>query len=373
MEKVTGEGGWISLGPWGPEGWSRRRRCEASYKADGPVMEITVHYRQLSPVSSNDSIDAISFQSKSRDVVIGCSEIGSSPWKVQIDDSVEKLLSISLTYNNFYIKSLTFHTNRNKYGPIGTFDEKDTTYSTPRDCGVIVGFHGCGDVDCGNRLLAIGVFVGSIVQSLHSIRDPNSGPSKDKVVHLQKREEELKEEIKELKTECKELKLETREVKKEIKDVEAKNKAMEKKVDDLQKIEEEFKIEIKELKEGVAAENEGLKQRNEVMEVLSKQRNEVMSNIIVDEGGEILGPWGGHGGSFWAYKTNVTPIMEITLRYGEIIDSVLFKNYRRLNGDVVGCSNRIGGTGGHNHETNTKYSIVSTRQSEVNLLHLEEI
>ncbi|KAG5547701.1 hypothetical protein RHGRI_013407 [Rhododendron griersonianum] len=125
-------------------------------------------------------------------------------------------------------------------------------------------------------------------------------------------------------------------------------------VDDLQKIEEEIKIEIEERKkemEGVAAENEGPKQRNEVMEVLIKKRNEIMSNIIVDEGGEILGPWGGHGGSFWAYKTNVTPIMEITLRYGEIIDSVLFKNYRRLNGDVVGCSNRIGGTGGHNHET----------------------
>ncbi|KAG5547700.1 hypothetical protein RHGRI_013407 [Rhododendron griersonianum] len=174
------------------------------------------------------------------------------------------------------------------------------------------------------------------------------------VVHLQKREEELKEEIRELKTESRVLKLETREVKKEIKDVEAKNKATEKKVDDLQKIEEEIKIEIEERKkemEGVAAENEGPKQRNEVMEVLIKKRNEIMSNIIVDEGGEILGPWGGHGGSFWAYKTNVTPIMEITLRYGEIIDSVLFKNYRRLNGDVVGCSNRIGGTGGHNHET----------------------
>ncbi|KAF7143304.1 hypothetical protein RHSIM_Rhsim05G0058700 [Rhododendron simsii] len=158
--KVTGEEGWISLGPWGPRGL-QRSRSETSYKADGPVMEMTVHYSQLSPVSNIGSIDAISFQSESCDgVLIGCSEI-------------------------------------------------------------------------------IGSSHGKMTQK---------------------------------------------------------------------------------------------------------------SNIIVS-GAIPLGPWGGQGGSFWVYKTDVTPIMEITLRYGEIIDSVLFRNYGRLNGDVVGCSDRFGGSGGHNHET----------------------
>ncbi|KAF7143208.1 hypothetical protein RHSIM_Rhsim05G0060100 [Rhododendron simsii] len=158
--KVTGDEGWKSLGPWGPRG-SQRSRSEASYKADGPVMEMTVHYSQLSPVSDTESIDAISFQSESCEgTLIGCSEI-------------------------------------------------------------------------------IGSSHGKMTQK---------------------------------------------------------------------------------------------------------------SNIKVS-GAIPLGPWGGQGGSFWVYKTDVTPIMEITLRYGEIIDSVLFRNYGRPNGDVVGCSDRFGGSGGHNHET----------------------
>ncbi|KAG5520548.1 hypothetical protein RHGRI_033206 [Rhododendron griersonianum] len=117
----------------------------------------------------------------------------------------------------------------------------------------------------------------------------------EKVVHLQKREEELKEEIKELKTESKELKLESKEVKKEIKEVEAekevmrkRNEVSEKKVGDLLKIEEELKIEIKELKtelrelkkeiKEVEAKNEVLRNKNEVL----RNRNEVMEKKVVD-------------------------------------------------------------------------------------------
>ncbi|KAF7143872.1 hypothetical protein RHSIM_Rhsim05G0059900 [Rhododendron simsii] len=257
MGKVTGEEGWISLGPWGPWG-SQRSRSETSYKADGPVMEMTVHYSQLSLFSSLIFIKAGD----------GGSEMEG--YVVRIDSSVEQLLSISLTYNTFYMTSLTFHTNRNKYGPIGPFDEKDTTFSMPMDVGEIVGFHGCGEVDCGNRLIAIGVFVAPKVKNLYSIQDPGARPSKDKGDN----------------TSC----------------------------------------------------------------WITLLCVNVQSNIKVS-GAIPLGPWGGQGGSFWVYKTDVTPIMEITLRYGEIIDSVLFRNYGRLNGDVVGCSDIFGGTGGHNHET----------------------
>ncbi|KAG5520876.1 hypothetical protein RHGRI_033442 [Rhododendron griersonianum] len=102
----------------------------------------------------------------------------------------------------------------------------------------------------------------------------------EKVAHLQKREEELKEEIKELKTESKEQKLETKE----------------------------------------------------------RQSN-------IGEGAITLGPWGGNRGGYWAYKLEVVPIMQMTLGYGSVIDSILITSKRR-DSNIIGCSDRFGGPSG---------------------------
>ncbi|KAF7123467.1 hypothetical protein RHSIM_Rhsim12G0045500 [Rhododendron simsii] len=59
--KISGEEGWISLGPWGGEdgvNWA--------YKADGPIMQISICYGL--------AIDSILIESKSCDGVIRSSE-----------------------------------------------------------------------------------------------------------------------------------------------------------------------------------------------------------------------------------------------------------------------------------------------------------
>lgn len=68
---------------------------------------------------------------------------------------------------------------------------------------------------------------------------------------------------------------------------------------------------------------------------------------IIGEGGISRGPWGGDGGTYWAYKSDVAPIMQINLKYGTIIDSILIKS-KSSNGNVIASSQRIGGSGGHN-------------------------
>ncbi|KAF7124444.1 hypothetical protein RHSIM_Rhsim12G0044800 [Rhododendron simsii] len=57
-----------------------------------------------------------------------------------------------------------------------------------------------------------------------------------------------------------------------------------------------------------------------------------------------LGPWGGKGGEYSAYKAE-GPIMQITIRHGDVIDSILFES-QSYNGNVIGSSVKIGGTGG---------------------------
>ncbi|KAI8527098.1 hypothetical protein RHMOL_Rhmol12G0049500 [Rhododendron molle] len=70
---------------------------------------------------------------------------------------------------------------------------------------------------------------------------------------------------------------------------------------------------------------------------------------INDEGLISLGPWGGKDGVDWAYKAN-GPIMQISICYGEAIDSILFQS-RSFDGLVIGSSEKIGGTGGHTTKT----------------------
>ncbi|KAI8527102.1 hypothetical protein RHMOL_Rhmol12G0049900 [Rhododendron molle] len=76
----------------------------------------------------------------------------------------------------------------------------------------------------------------------------------------------------------------------------------------------------------------------------------IKTRKISDEDGWIsLGPWGGEKGAPWAYKAN-GPIMQISVRYGEAINSILFES-KSYDGVVMGCSEKIGNSGGHRTET----------------------
>ncbi|KAG5520536.1 hypothetical protein RHGRI_033198 [Rhododendron griersonianum] len=183
-----------------------------------------------------------------------------------------------------------------------------------------------------------------------------------KVVDLQKIEEQLKIEKNYIievaaKNEV--------QLKKYIDDLVAKNEVLDKKVVDLQKIEEELKTKIEE----AGAENKLLRENNEAVEkkllqspvplsgqyqgsfggqILSltfEGKLSIIKSNIGEEGGIPLGPWGGNGGSHWAYKVDAAPILQITLGYGSIINSILITSKSR-DGNVIGCSDRFGGPGG---------------------------
>ncbi|KAF7124765.1 hypothetical protein RHSIM_Rhsim12G0044700 [Rhododendron simsii] len=69
-----------------------------------------------------------------------------------------------------------------------------------------------------------------------------------------------------------------------------------------------------------------------------------MAMISSEQGWVSLGPWGGKSGEYSAYKAT-GPIMQITIRHGDVIDSILFES-QSYNGNVIGSSVKIGGTGG---------------------------
>ncbi|XP_058194744.1 uncharacterized protein LOC131311345 isoform X5 [Rhododendron vialii] len=152
-----------------------------------------------------------------------------------------------------------------------------------------------------------------------ALREKN-GAMEKQVGDLQKMEEKQKIEIKELKTKIKELK-------KEIKEVA-----------DLQKIKEELKTKIKGT---TGTENKVLREKSEATEIMSK---------IIGEGWIHRGPWGGNGGAYWTYKVDVAPILQITLGWGSVIDSILIKS-KSCDGNIIGNFQRIGGPGGHNFVT----------------------
>ncbi|XP_058193158.1 uncharacterized protein LOC131310256 [Rhododendron vialii] len=200
MGKISGEEGWISLGPWGA-----KDGVDWTYKPDGPILQITIAYGIV--------IESIKFESKSCDgVTMGRSvEIGEylDPSRTKtktfcIDNSVEQLSSISLTYEYFpeayfndhcgrdRIVCLCFDTNLKKYGPFGS-GSRDPSVSIPIEDGVIAGFHGRSEDGYDGIINAIGIFVAPkanslpsseiIVDSLHLVQDPDSTPTqlKDKI------------------------------------------------------------------------------------------------------------------------------------------------------------------------------------------------
>ncbi|XP_058194746.1 uncharacterized protein LOC131311345 isoform X7 [Rhododendron vialii] len=134
------------------------------------------------------------------------------------------------------------------------------------------------------------------------------------------------------------LKTKVKEVEAENEMLSKRNEIMEKKVADLQKIKEELKTKIKGT---TGTENKVLREKSEATEIMSK---------IIGEGWIHRGPWGGNGGAYWTYKVDVAPILQITLGWGSVIDSILIKS-KSCDGNIIGNFQRIGGPGGHNFVT----------------------
>ncbi|KAF7125071.1 hypothetical protein RHSIM_Rhsim12G0046100 [Rhododendron simsii] len=70
----------------------------------------------------------------------------------------------------------------------------------------------------------------------------------------------------------------------------------------------------------------------------------VQGKISGEEGWISVGPWGGRGGTYSTYKPD-GPVVQITIRYGDVVDSILFESKSR-DGVVIGSSVKIGGAGG---------------------------
>ncbi|KAG5520989.1 hypothetical protein RHGRI_033514 [Rhododendron griersonianum] len=83
------------------------------------------------------------------------------------------------------------------------------------------------------------------------------------------------------------------------------------------------------------------------------------SKISNEEGLISLGPWGGKDGVYWAYKAN-EPIMQISICYGEAINSILFQS-KSYDGLVIGRSKKFGGTGGRMETVRPSFSLFKTR------------
>ncbi|KAF5731592.1 mannose/glucose-specific lectin-like isoform X3 [Tripterygium wilfordii] len=142
--------GIISLGPWGGQGGN-----PWSYTTHNGIYEIII-YEGL-------NIKSISF--KDTTGLTSKTFGGNNPQDLGERKMIhfawpsEHLVLISGTYGNFAnlvtIKSLSFVTNRNTYGPFGTTSASDTSFSIPIDNSTIIGFHG----RAGHYLDNIGIYV----------------------------------------------------------------------------------------------------------------------------------------------------------------------------------------------------------------------
>ena len=140
----------IVVGPWGGTG---------GYPWDDGVYS-TVCQIMITHGAAVDSI-RIQYDLKGHSIwsqTHGSTEDGSETDKVKLDVPGETLLSVSGHYGSvcgspIIIRSLTFQSNRSKYGPFGT--EDGTPFSLPVSSGKIIGFHGRS----GSYLNSIGFYL----------------------------------------------------------------------------------------------------------------------------------------------------------------------------------------------------------------------
>ncbi|KAB1220630.1 Mannose/glucose-specific lectin [Morella rubra] len=87
--------------------------------------------------------------------------------KISLDWPTEYLVRIDGTHGfqsqglEDIIRSLTFVTNENTYGPYGTVSEEDTSFTIPIKIGKVVGFHG----QSGEAVDAIGIYLAPTTSS----------------------------------------------------------------------------------------------------------------------------------------------------------------------------------------------------------------
>ncbi|KAL5762398.1 hypothetical protein ACOSP7_018662 [Xanthoceras sorbifolium] len=141
--------GTMKLGPWGGTGGSDWSYNPGSGSA---LKEIVINHGRVVDSISFKSIDATG-QTQFSDKFGGD---GGTTDQITFDRPGEYLTLISGTINDWggheVIESLSFHTNRNKYGPYGSMD--GSSFKIPMEGGEIVGFHGRG----GYYVDAIGIY-----------------------------------------------------------------------------------------------------------------------------------------------------------------------------------------------------------------------
>ncbi|KAL6841507.1 hypothetical protein ACP4OV_028650 [Aristida adscensionis] len=160
----------IVVGPWGGTG---------GYPWDDGVYS-TVRQIVITHGAAIDSI-RIEYDLKGRSVwseTHGGTDGGSETDKVKLDFPDEALVSVNGYYGSVcgtpvIIRSLTFQSNRSKYGPFGT--EEGTPFSLPVSSGKIIGFHGRS----GSYLNSVGFYLKQVhfPNPLSSPASPISLPS----------------------------------------------------------------------------------------------------------------------------------------------------------------------------------------------------
>ncbi|XP_071680607.1 jacalin-related lectin 3 [Lolium perenne] len=153
----------IVVGPWGGIG---------GYPWDDSVYS-TIRQIVITHGAAVDSI-RIEYDLKGNSIWSkphGSTEEGSDTDKVKLDFPGEILVSVSGYYGSvcgspIIIRSLTFQSNRSKYGPFGT--EDGTPFSLPVSSGKIIGFHGRS----GSYLNSIGFYLKQV-----NVPNPSSYPA----------------------------------------------------------------------------------------------------------------------------------------------------------------------------------------------------
>ncbi|KAL6610464.1 hypothetical protein ACP70R_040433 [Stipagrostis hirtigluma subsp. patula] len=160
----------IVVGPWGGTG---------GYPWDDGVYSTI---RQI-VITHGAAVDSIRFEYDLKGSSVwsethGGTDAGSETDKVKLDFPDEVLVSVSGYYGSVcgtpvIIRSLTFQSNRSKYGPFGT--EDGTPFSLPVSSGKIIGFHGRS----GSYLNSLGFYLKQVhfPNPLNSPASPRSLPS----------------------------------------------------------------------------------------------------------------------------------------------------------------------------------------------------
>ncbi|CAN1824123.1 Pentatricopeptide repeat-containing protein At1g19720 [Linum perenne] len=155
----------VDGGPWGGDGGKKWD--------DGLYSGV----RQLL-IAHGSGVDSLQFEYDNKGASIWSHKHGGTGGtktdKVKLDYPNEYLTSINGYYGSLYdwgpvmIRSLTFETNKAKYGPYG--DEQGTYFSLRTQGGKIIGFHGRGDW----YLDAIGIKYQKSLQQNHKAASPPS-------------------------------------------------------------------------------------------------------------------------------------------------------------------------------------------------------